>query len=70
MRSTDTPTHELLDVGRVSRRLACSRGTVYRLIASGSLPAVRLGGVGASLRVNERELDHWLEDHRITDIED
>jgi excisionase family DNA binding protein len=60
MRSDETHVDDLLSVGQVSQRLACSTGTVYRLIASGDLPAVRLGAVGASLRVNERELEGWL----------
>jgi excisionase family DNA binding protein len=65
MRSIDTQLAELLSVDSVSRRLACSRGTVYRLIASGELPAVRLGGAGASLRIDERELDQWLRERHI-----
>src|SRR4051812_6800831 len=60
MRSDETQVDELLSVGRVSQRLACTTGLVYRLIASGDLPAVRLGAVGASLRVNGRELEGWL----------
>jgi excisionase family DNA binding protein len=54
VRSDETKVDELLSVGQVSQRLACSRGTVYRLIACSNLPAARLGAVGASLRVNER----------------
>jgi excisionase family DNA binding protein len=73
MRSDEAQVYELLSVGRVSQRLACSRGLVYRLIATGVLPAVRLGGDGASLRVNERELEDWLrsrDTRRITSTEE
>jgi len=51
----------LLTVGEVSRRLAISPNSVYRLVRSGELPALRLGeGRNASLRFDPGEFDHWL----------
>lgn len=49
----------LLTPSEVGRRLAISTVTVRRLIASGSLPAVR---VGHQLRVDPEELRRWLFD--------
>jgi excisionase family DNA binding protein len=43
----------LLSVPEVAERLAVSSSTVRRLIASGSLPAVRIGG---QVRVDRSEL--------------
>lgn len=53
----------LLSVRRAAVRLGIGRGTTYRLIREGVLPAVRVGG---SIRVDPRELDRWLEEHRTT----
>ena len=50
----------LLTVPEVAERLRVSRPTVYRRIAEGSLPAVRLGDGFGPLRVDARELDDWL----------
>jgi excisionase family DNA binding protein len=41
----------------VAERLKLHRGTVYRLIAGGILPAVR---IERALRVSSVELDEWL----------
>jgi excisionase family DNA binding protein len=49
-----------LTVPETAARLRVSRQTVYRAIAAGRLPAVQLGGPGAPLRVDERELEAWL----------
>jgi excisionase family DNA binding protein len=56
----------MLSVAEVATRLAISRATTYRLIESGQIPALPLGGIGASLRINEAELEAWLRDRRIT----
>jgi excisionase family DNA binding protein len=46
-----------LTVGEVAEMLRISNMTVYRLISSGQLPAVR---VGKSYRVREEDLDRYL----------
>ena len=43
----------------VSKRLRIGRSTVYRLIAEGTIPSVR---IGASIRVSEKKLNGWIED--------
>jgi excisionase family DNA binding protein len=52
----------LLTSGQVAGRLAVSKQTVYRLVATDDLPAIRLGGAGRSLRVDEADLEEWLRD--------
>ena len=60
--TTPVPTsrHEWLSVGEVALHLRCSEETIRRLIRSGSLPAARLGGRNAALRVPTAALRHWL----------
>lgn len=48
-----------LTVGEVARALRVSNMTVYRLINSGELPAVR---VGRSFRLREEDVDKYLSD--------
>jgi excisionase family DNA binding protein len=50
----------LLTMAEAARALRASRATVYRRIASGDIPAVRLGGPRAALRVPLRGLQDWL----------
>ena len=50
----------LLTVNEVAQRLRVSRATVYRMIRTGKVPALQLGTMGASLRVDEAELEQWL----------
>jgi excisionase family DNA binding protein len=50
----------LLAPAEVAERLGVSRGTVYRCINAGELPAVRLGH-GGTLRVSDSTLETWLE---------
>jgi excisionase family DNA binding protein len=57
---TDVRTPQLLTVREVADRLKLSEKSVRRRIASGELPAVRLGGRGTKLRVDERELDQYV----------
>jgi excisionase family DNA binding protein len=57
---TDVRTPQLLTVREVADRLKLSEKSVRRRIASGELPAVRLGGRGSQLRVDERELDEYV----------
>lgn len=47
----------MLSVAEAARILRVSRATAYRLIGSGELPAVRVGG---SLRVDRGELDGYI----------
>jgi excisionase family DNA binding protein len=58
--STAETSTRLLTLAEVARRLSVSRATVYRMVYDGRLPAVRLGGRGAPLRVDEAELERWL----------
>lgn len=50
---------QFLTVGEVARVLRVSNMTVYRLINSGQLPAVR---VGKSYRLREEDVDRYLGD--------
>jgi excisionase family DNA binding protein len=58
MDATRSP--ELLRVPEAAARLNVSRASVYRWIEEGRLPAVRLGGRGAPLRISEADLGEWL----------
>jgi excisionase family DNA binding protein len=51
----------LLTVDAAAAQLVVSRRTIYRLVASGDLPAVR---VGERLRFRPDELDRYLERDR------
>jgi excisionase family DNA binding protein len=48
---------QFLTVAEVARALRISNMTVYRLISSGQLPAVR---VGKSYRLREEDVDRYL----------
>ena len=48
---------KFLTVAEVARMMRVSKMTVYRLVHSGELPAVR---VGRSFRVPERDVDDYL----------
>jgi excisionase family DNA binding protein len=53
---------QLLTVAEVARRLRQSERTVRDKIASGALPAVKIGtGPRAPIRVDPAKLDAWLE---------
>lgn len=58
----------LLNVEQVRERLQCSRKHVYNLINAGELPAIRLG-VRKGLRVKLSELEYFLEDREVDDLE-
>lgn len=60
---------ELLTAAEVASRLRVSTMTVYRLIRSGELPAVR---VGRNYRVRAADLGDYLEQQRVepADFED
>jgi excisionase family DNA binding protein len=58
---TDVQAPRLLTVRGVAERLGLSTKQVRRRIASGQLPAVRLGPEpNAQLRVDERELEQYV----------
>lgn len=51
----------LLSLNEVAQLLSVSRPTVYRLIRSGELPAIR---VGERLRFDQADVQSYLERHR------
>jgi excisionase family DNA binding protein len=55
-------TGALLTVAEVAAGMRVSNMTVYRLIKSGELPAVR---VGKGYRIRESELQRFLEDRSV-----
>jgi excisionase family DNA binding protein len=52
-----TAMEELLKPDEVWRALRISRATFFRLVASGELPAVK---IGKQLRVSPTELERWI----------
>lgn len=50
---------EILTIDEVARYLKASRRTVYRLAASGGIPAFKLGG---TWRFRRGELNNWIAD--------
>jgi excisionase family DNA binding protein len=55
--SSDQPRVRFLTVAEVAEIMRVSKMTVYRLVHSGEMPAVR---VGRSFRVPKDALDHYL----------
>jgi excisionase family DNA binding protein len=53
---------QLLTVSEVADAMRVSNMTVYRLIKSGQLPAVR---VGKNYRIRESDLDTYLSDRSV-----
>jgi len=61
---------QLLTVAEVARRLQQSERTVRDKIASGALPAIKIGtGPRAPIRVDPGELDAWIEANHVTPAE-
>jgi len=58
---------QLLKVHEVAAELRVSRHTVYDLVRSGALPAVRLGP--HQTRISKTDLDAWLAGHAVTNEE-
>lgn len=54
--------NDLLTVAEVAEMLRVSTMTVYRLIRTGELPAVR---VGRSYRVKQADLERYLEEQMV-----
>jgi excisionase family DNA binding protein len=55
--SGDLSDPQFLTVAEVAAMMRVSKMTVYRLVHSGELPAVR---VGRSFRVQEKDVDEYL----------
>jgi excisionase family DNA binding protein len=61
MPNTHDPPQNLLTVNQVAARLQLSKWSVYRRVADGQIPALKLGSdVRSPLRVPEDELASWL----------
>lgn len=56
-RSDSRPDPKFLTIAEVASMMRVSKMTVYRLVHSGELPAVR---VGRSFRVPESDVDEYL----------
>ena len=54
----------LLKVPQVAELLACSIATVYALIESGALPAVKIGVGTGGVRVSREDLETFVESRR------
>jgi len=55
--SGDLAGEKFLTIAEVAARLRVSKMTVYRVVHSGELPAIR---VGRSFRVTEKDVDEYL----------
>jgi excisionase family DNA binding protein len=56
---------EFLKVPEVAEELRIARSRAYEMVANGTIPAVK---IGRSVRVNRKELEHWLEEQRYLDV--
>lgn len=54
-------TAKLLTFDEAREYLRVNRGTLYKLIRSGNLPAFR---VGKQWRIDKKELNNWLLSHK------
>lgn len=61
---------QLITIPEVAKRLACSRGHVYNLIAAGALSSVEIKATGtrSKTRVLEHELLSFIEAHTATPL--
>jgi len=57
--------HEFLKVPEVAKELRIARSRAYELVASGTIPAVK---IGRSVRVSRRELERWLDEQRYQNV--
>jgi excisionase family DNA binding protein len=55
----------LRKVPQVAETLSASISTVYQLIDSGQLPAIKIGARGGGVRVDERDLEVFIQTRRI-----
>jgi excisionase family DNA binding protein len=58
--SASVAQRQLLTVRETAKRLYLSERSVWRMIADGRLPAIRLGGPGSPVRIDRDELNAWL----------
>ena len=56
---------KLYRVREVAELLGVSKKTVYMLIQSGQLPAIRIGARGGGLRVSHADLVEFIERRRL-----
>ena len=56
---------EWLSLKDVQQLLGIGRTKAYELVATGELPAVR---IGRSIRINKGELDEWIQNRRYADL--
>jgi excisionase family DNA binding protein len=61
---SNTKQREWLSLKDIQRLLGIGRTKVYELVATGELPAAR---IGRCIRVNRGELDEWLRAQRYAD---
>ena len=61
---SNTKYPEWLSLKDVQHLLGIGRTKAYELVATGELPAVR---IGRCIRVNRSELDEWLQAQRYAD---
>ncbi len=62
---SNTKHSEWLSLKDVQQLLGIGRTKAYELVATGELPAVR---IGRCIRVNRRELDEWLRAQRYLSV--
>jgi excisionase family DNA binding protein len=62
---SNTTRLEWLSLKDVQHLLGIGRTKAYELVATGELPAIR---IGRCIRVNRKELDEWLQDRRYVDV--
>jgi excisionase family DNA binding protein len=55
---------KLLKVPDVAEVLACSNATVYALVESGQLPAVKIGAGGGGVRVKPEDLERFIDSRK------
>jgi len=56
---------EWLTLREVQEMLSIGRTKAWQLVASGEVPAVK---IGRSVRVSRKELEGWLEEQRYLDV--
>jgi excisionase family DNA binding protein len=60
--------NKLLSLEQVASHLGVHRDTVYKLVRSGRLPALQLGGRKAGWRVAEEDLQKFIDDGKAATV--
>ena len=60
--------NKLLSLEQVAEHLGVHRDTVYKLVRSGRLPALQLGGRKAGWRVAEEDLQAFIDDSKAATV--